>query len=236
MNASGCCNLNLCTFGCPNPCAQVQVSCDNALSVIIQSILNLAQPNGSDELSIFEETLNLCPTMTDIVFQQAIAKGASRGVLYRRFASADTEPTYMINANMFMFNPKNMPLMRFPCAQDSFFVHRPAQVWSLKFEVWILDIVNFRPELEKQSQLWKMPYVVPGRGTSMYDPEGNYTGYIVSGRTPQCKCLTCPSKACPVGSVGCVPPTTPVCPSGYQKTCITGVNYCTCQESAESSS
>lgn len=102
---------------CPIKCDTVLVSCSDALSVVIQAILNIGQANGADATSIADAAAAICGTgtLSDTEIAQAIEFGVSRGALFRRIAAEGAEPTYLINGYMFKLNPRNNKYMRFPC-------------------------------------------------------------------------------------------------------------------------
>lgn len=109
---------------CPARCDNVLVSCDDALSVIIQAILDLAQPQGSLATDIAARVNVICGgTITDAQFANALNFGVSRGALFRRIAAEGTEPTFLVNGYMFKLNPQNTKYMRFPCSSTAFWVN-----------------------------------------------------------------------------------------------------------------
>lgn len=67
-----------------------------------------------------------------------------------------------------------------------------------------------------------MPYIVPGRGFTQYDSQGNFWGYFPTGNVPPCPVTGCSEdRSCPTGAIDCQARRTPRCPSGY--TCVTKV-------------
>ncbi len=106
---------------CPVNCAQVRVSCSDAISVVIQSILNLAQTHGSLAIDITSESKVICPDITDNAVLTALNTGCSKGIFTRYYATRNVEPTFMVNAYMTNLNYQNCPYNRPPCRPGSFF-------------------------------------------------------------------------------------------------------------------
>lgn len=115
---------------CPPPgvtCAGLSgthfLNCDDLVSIIIQSILNLAIPTGASVDDILDYIPTICPN-TLVTFDSvstAVNFAAKRGILFRRIASAGATPTYMINAYMVNRNVQNKSYVRYPCQSDNFF-------------------------------------------------------------------------------------------------------------------
>ncbi len=107
---------------CPNPCAAAPLNCQDAISIAIQAILDLAQPNGSSASDIFVQGLAVCPDsgLTQLQIEDALATGARRGIFFRSIAAPQAIPTYMVIARMPLFNYQNKRYNRYPCSRGSF--------------------------------------------------------------------------------------------------------------------
>lgn len=108
---------------CPNPCTTATLDCSDLLTILIQAILDLAEPNGSSNTSIFERSQVICPdtTITQSDIDTAIATAAKRGILYRRIATSGADPTFLVNGRMAELNVQNKRYNRLPCQYNSFY-------------------------------------------------------------------------------------------------------------------
>lgn len=109
---------------CPDLCTTVTVNTSDAISLSIQAILNLGEASGSTAADIYNNIVNVIDpsttfTITDI--ESALSTGTRRGIFFRNIAVLGATPTYMVNANMSLFNVANRKYNRFPCQQDSFY-------------------------------------------------------------------------------------------------------------------
>jgi len=98
------------------------LTCDDILSIVIQSILDLAIPQGATVDEILAYIPTICPqTISLETLTAAINIGARQGTLFRRIASVGATPTYLINAYMANLNCKNRIYTRDPCQSNNFF-------------------------------------------------------------------------------------------------------------------
>jgi len=89
-----------------------------------------------------------------------------------------------------------------------------------------------------------MPFLIPGRGNTVYDSKGNYRGTIVSGK-PRCSLYTFSvDPNCPLGALkpgkancgcsgtsnsnGCIPKTLSVCPANSTCTAFAYAPWASC--------
>ena len=109
-------------FPCQKPCEVVRLNCSDLFSMIIQAILDLAQPTGSTAEAITAQAAILCPTdpPTLAEVERSLTLGARRGLFRRLIATVGATPTYMVLARMGLFNPLNAPYQRFPCQFNNF--------------------------------------------------------------------------------------------------------------------
>jgi len=110
-------------FVCPpQPCQFAPLNCLEPTSIVIQTILDLREPQGSSAQDIFQRASAVCPstplTLTDV--ENVLNAGAKRGVFRRIIPTVGATPTYMILARMALFNYQNRRLNRFPCMFGSF--------------------------------------------------------------------------------------------------------------------
>lgn len=123
---STCCQSSLTdvasAFCPPQLCEYAALDCQDGISIAIQAILDLAQPQGSTADDIFTRGLSLCPQValarSDI--DDALSLGARRGIFFRAYAAVGATPTYMVNARMTIFNYKNRKYNRLPCMTNSY--------------------------------------------------------------------------------------------------------------------
>lgn len=120
---SACCQNTNTNYiaACPVSCTNATVSCSNALSVVVQAILDLNQTGGSTLAAIQTQSAVICSGIDPAAVASAITTGAKNGVLFRKVTSG-VEPTFMINSNMVAMKPANAQYMRWPCQQNNFFV------------------------------------------------------------------------------------------------------------------
>jgi hypothetical protein len=99
------------------------LDCGSITSIIIQAILNLANPAGSTDVEIFNYIPVICPaapySQTDVT--NAINNAARKGILFRAIATVGATPTYLVNAYMKNFNYQNRVYSRYPQQCGSFF-------------------------------------------------------------------------------------------------------------------
>lgn len=104
-------------------CNANSLNCDDVLSIIIQTLLDLKIATGATTNQIFQRAQIICPTVTlDIIdIQNALAHGARIGALFRRRAQIGDEATYLVQAYMNRFNNAGTSLYyRPPCQANSF--------------------------------------------------------------------------------------------------------------------
>lgn len=121
---SACCNrTEYNSTTCPNPCTTATLDCSDLLTIVIQSILDLAETNGSTSTSIFTQAQVICPdteiTQDDI--DTSITTAAKRGIIFRRIDLEGATPTYMVNGRMAELNVQNKRYNRLPCQTNSYY-------------------------------------------------------------------------------------------------------------------
>jgi hypothetical protein len=123
---TGCCNgissLTDVFILPPNVCKINTLNCKDAISIVIQAILNLKQSQGSSALSIYNEALGLCTNVTMKDINDALTLGAKRGIFFRVIPTVGAEPTFMIVARMPVFNYQNRLYNRLPCQPNGFWI------------------------------------------------------------------------------------------------------------------
>lgn len=106
------------------PAGTAVLDCQDLYSIIIQAILNLGGAQGSTAAAIYSYLPTICSNAsayTEAAVNTAISTAAARGILFRVFANTAATPTYMVNAYMKNFNPRNSVYSRYPRQCNSFF-------------------------------------------------------------------------------------------------------------------
>lgn len=118
------CRLTTCdtATSCTTVCAAKTMNVRDLTSVIIQTLLNLANPTGSTVTQVYNYIVANLPevTTTETDVSNALVHGCKRGVFFKRFLAPTDEPTFLVIANMNRFNPLNVAYYRPPCQPNGF--------------------------------------------------------------------------------------------------------------------